>query len=48
MKDKFKYVFDKIIDLMRIILYVSITGLIAVLLGEFGGWLFRLIYKIFN
>ena len=48
MIERFKYIVNKIIDLMKIILYVSIIGLIAVLLGEFGGWLFKFIYKIFN
>ena len=48
MKDKIKYILNKILELIKIVLYVTIVGLIAVLFGEFCGWLFKFFYEIFT
>ena len=46
MKNKFKYIFNKTIDLIRIVVAGTIGGLLAVLFGEFCGWLFKFFYEI--
>ena len=39
MYDKFKYIFNKLIDFIKIVFCVTITGLISVLFGRFIVWL---------
>ena len=46
MKKRIKYVFNKILELIKIVLYVMVVGLVAVLFGEFCGWLFKFFYEI--
>ena len=48
MNDKLKYIFNQIIFLIKSVLYITITGLIAVLFGEFLVWLSNIFYKIFK
>ena len=46
MKKKIKYVFNKIVELIKIVVAGTIAGLLAVLFGEFCGWLFKFFYEI--
>ena len=46
MKKRIKYVFNKILELISIVIATAIGGIIAVFFGEFCGWLFKFIYEI--
>ena len=44
MCDKLKYIFNKLIDFMKIVFCVTIIGLISVAIGEFCGRLIEIIH----
>ena len=46
MRDKMKYIINNVIDLVKIVIYVTICGLISVSFGRFGIWLYSFFYKV--